>query len=341
MRLKHLLFLFLFAMLIVSCEENPFKNIDVSGSEVKVRSKHLENDVFAVDFSQPATARQTLYQNYGEFICRYVRDLLKVGPCGDDTTFYYMQGFAMDQSILRIKDAIAGKFTSSDFEKWDNEFSDALTRWHYFFPDSVVPSIVYMNSGLNYQAFATDSSIGIGVDCYLGKDHPLIKEVPSDAMPQYVKDDFESKFLVSNGIRDWIYMRTVFYDDGNDLLSKIIFEGKRMFLLDVLLPEVADSIKMNWSSEQMLWAESNEGQVWEELARQEVLFETKPLDINKWTDPAPFTNFGKIPTESPGQLGIWMGWNVVRDYMMQNKELTLQQLLNEKNYQKMLKAYHP
>jgi hypothetical protein len=114
-----------------------------------------------------------------------------------------------------------------------------------------------------------------------------------------------------------------------------------MFLLDVLLPEVADSIKMNWSSEQMLWAESNEGQVWEELARQEVLFETKPLDINKWTDPAPFTNFGKIPTESPGQLGIWMGWNVVRDYMMQNKELTLQQLLNEKNYQKMLKAYHP
>jgi len=252
-----------------------------------------------------------------------------------------MQNFVYDQGIQRINAAVTEAFSEEDFKLFDDQFSDALSRWHYFFPDSIVPSIVYMNSGLNYQAFATDSSIGIGLDCYLGEDHPIIKEVPPDALPQYVKEDFDRKYLVSNGIRDWIYMRTVYYLHEKDLLNKIILEGKRMYLLDACLPEVADSIKMNWTSEQMLWAETNEGQIWEELARQEVLFETKLMVINKWTDPGPFTNTGAIPAESPSQLGIWMGWRIVRDYMKQNRVVTLQELMDEKNAQKILKAYHP
>jgi uncharacterized protein YjaZ len=42
---------------------------------------------------------------------------------------------------------------------------------------------------------------------------------------------------------------------------------------------------------------------------------------------APFSKFYiDIDKESPGRIGVWLGWQIVRSYM-NNNEVTLQQLL--------------
>jgi uncharacterized protein YjaZ len=108
-----------------------------------------------------------------------------------------------------------------------------------------------------------------------------------------------------------------------------------------MLPEAADSTKMNWSTSQMEWAQANEVRVWKELANQQVLFGTEHNKNKKWIDFAPFTRVEAIPQDSPPQLGIWMGWNMVRAYMKANPDVTLHQLLAEKDAKKFLNVYKP
>ena len=49
---------------------------------------------------------------------------------------------------------------------------------------------------------------------------------------------------------------------------------------------------------------------------------------NRFMDPAPFSKFSlELDNESPGRLGRYMGWQIVRAFM-NNNEVKLNQLLN-------------
>ena len=44
--------------------------------------------------------------------------------------------------------------------------------------------------------------------------------------------------------------------------------------------------------------------------------------------PAPFSKFYlELDNESPGRIGQWIGWQIVRSYAEHNKDVTLQQIL--------------
>ena len=48
----------------------------------------------------------------------------------------------------------------------------------------------------------------------------------------------------------------------------------------------------------------------------------------------PFT--AEITQDSPGRLGLWVGWRIVESYMRNNKGVTLHELINENDAQKIL-----
>ena len=72
-----------------------------------------------------------------------------------------------------------------------------------------------------------------------------------------------------------------------------------------------------------------------------VLFSTDVMLIKKYMNDAPFT--ATISQESPGRLGAWIGLRIVDSYMRKNTNVTLRDLMNENNYQKMLEQsdYRP
>jgi hypothetical protein len=45
--------------------------------------------------------------------------------------------------------------------------------------------------------------------------------------------------------------------------------------------------------------------------------------------------------ESPPQLGIWLGWKMVKAYMAKNPKLSVEQLLAEPRAEAILAAYKP
>jgi len=47
--------------------------------------------------------------------------------------------------------------------------------------------------------------------------------------------------------------------------------------------------------------------------------------------PAPFSKFYlEIDNVSPGQVGAWIGWQIVRSYMKNNNDISINELLNKK-----------
>ena len=64
------------------------------------------------------------------------------------------------------------------------------------------------------------------------------------------------------------------------------------------------------------------------------LFKTESNILSSYINDGPFTS--EITQESPGRLGQWVGWRIVNSYMRNNKEVTLQELMNENDAQKIL-----
>jgi uncharacterized protein YjaZ len=94
------------------------------------------------------------------------------------------------------------------------------------------------------------------------------------------------------------------------------------------LPSVTDAQKIGYSQEEMDWAKANEEQMWKYFVERELLYSTDSQLDRKFLDPAPFSKFGlELDNESPGRLGRYMGWQIVRAFMEKNP-VGLQQLLD-------------
>lgn len=341
---KSIVFIALLALVFSSCEDNPVKKVDISNDQVQLTSSRFDRELFAADFSNPAAARQQLYQKYGSWFCDYIEVILAAAPCSPDSNFLALQSFVDFPDMRALQREIEKCHPQSAIDTYDSEFQKALSYHHHYFPQAPTPKVVYMNSGFNFSAYSTDSIISVGLDFFLGPEDSIMKLLPTELFPVYMRKDMDPKYLVVNTIKDFCWSKANKFlsnDPQQELLKIIVHQGKVMYMCDALLPFAADSLKMNWSPEETQWAADHEWNVWKELANDKVLFGKKPNENKKWIDFGPFTNAANIPNDSPPQLGIWIGWQMVRAYMKDHPEVTLDQLLAEQDATKILKSYKP
>ena len=64
------------------------------------------------------------------------------------------------------------------------------------------------------------------------------------------------------------------------------------------------------------------------------LFKTESTVRASYLNEGPFT--AEISQESPGRLGVWIGWQIVDSYMRNNEQVTIQELMSEGDAQKIL-----
>jgi hypothetical protein len=58
------------------------------------------------------------------------------------------------------------------------------------------------------------------------------------------------------------------------------------------------------------------------------------MNIMRFIGPAPFTSV--YTNASPGRTGSWLGWQIVKKYMKKNSGVSLQMLMSDNDYQKIL-----
>ena len=140
--------------------------------------------------------------------------------------------------------------------------------------------------------------------------------------------------LVSSAMLGWVSTEFELEEERADLLTEMIHQGKLLYLLDALLPLEEDEIKMNYTKDQLIWCDRNEKQVWFYFIDNDLLYSKETKEIIKFMGESPFIQ--GFPEGSPGRIGHWIGWQIVKAYMKKNKEVTLLELTQEKNAQKIL-----
>ena len=202
----------------------------------------------------------------------------------------------------------------SSFEPVKNELQTLLKRIKFYFPQSKTPKVITVISEMDYnnKVIYTDSLVIISLELYLGKNHKFYQ------FPNYLKQNFEQKQILPDVVSSFSSQKIASVTDQT-LLSQMVYFGKQLYLKDLLLPDYTDADKIGYTPEQNKWCEENESYMWRYFLENEMLYSNNSKLNNRFINPAPFSKFYlEIDNESPGRVGAWIGWQMVRSYMNNN-----------------------
>ena len=190
-------------------------------------------------------------------------------------------------------------------------------------PSFKPPQIITLITKLDYEnkVMYADSLLFVSLDMYLGKNNEAYND-----FPKYLSQNFEKSRLVVD-VAMAISERYLSGRRSRQFLDMIIEEGKKMHLVDTYLPAVSEAQKMGYTQEKLDWVIANESQIWKYFIENKLLYSTDSDLYARFVSNAPFSKFYiDIDKESPGRIGVWLGWKIVSSYM-RNNDVTLQHLL--------------
>ena len=210
----------------------------------------------------------------------------------------------------------------SNFGKQTSEIEDLFKHIKYYYPNATLPKVYTVIAEMDYNAkaiYANDKLI-ISLELYLGKEHKFYDQA------KYIKQNFEERQMMPDIVTSFS-LGKIPPENEKTLLAEMIYYGKQLYLKDQLLPEYNDAEKIGYLPEQITWCQENESYIWRYFIEKELLYSTDSKLPGRFTNLAPFSKFYlEIDNESPGRVGQWIGWQIVRSFM-QNNEVSLQDML--------------
>lgn len=210
----------------------------------------------------------------------------------------------------------------SNFEPERQEIEDVFRHIKYYYPKTKTPKIITLIYEMDYNAktIYADSLVLISLEMYLGKKHKFYE------FPDYLKQNFEKNQMMPDLISSFASTKIPPARD-KALLSQMIYAGKELYMKDLMIPECSDADKIGYTPEQIKWCNENESYMWSYFIEEKLLYSTDSRLGNRFINLAPFSKFYlAIDNDSPGRVGTWIGWQIVRSFM-KNNDVTLQQML--------------
>ncbi|WP_190811285.1 gliding motility lipoprotein GldB [Flagellimonas sp. S3867] len=210
-----------------------------------------------------------------------------------------------------------------DFTEQSTDLESLFRHITYYFPKFNIPKVVTVTSDVRYndRIILTDTLLLVGLDNYLGAQHHFY-----EGIQRYIAAGLDEKYLTSD-VASAFAKKVLKYPRNRTFLSRMVHYGKELYLKDKLLPQITDAQKIGYTDEEIQWARENEEQMWRYFVENELLYSTKSELDRRFLDPAPFSKFRlELDSESPGRVGRYIGWQIVRAFMDKN-DITLQQLL--------------
>ncbi len=324
---------------MMACHQE--NKIDTSNIKVNLTIERFDQDLSQINPNNLKEKLPQLKKKYGNFYNDYFQKILNVGPTDND------------KYINTVAQIIGGKpfqdlqqETNQVYPNMDNikpELTEAFKRIKYYYPDWKEPKLVTYISGFQVQTPIGSGYVGIGLDMFLGKDskfYPALVET----VPRYISRRFTPENITPRVV-EVITREDLFPELDNDktLLAKMVYNGKLLYFMKEIQPEVADSIIIGYSEKQMKWANDYESDSYAYFLDQDLLYETDYFKIQKYISEAPFTPGFGDNNESAPKLGLFIGWQIVKNYMNENPKVSLKELMLEKDAQKILKGakYRP
>lgn len=220
-------------------------------------------------------------------------------------------------------------------ESIEAELEKVFKHIKFHFPKTKSPKVYTVIAEMDYdnKVIYADSLVIISLEMYLGKDHKFYE------FPAYIRQNFEQRQMMPDLVASFGKSKITTEKD-NTLLSQMIYHGKLLYLKDLLLSNYTDDEKMGYTPKEISWCEENESYIWRYFLENELLYSNELKLNSRFIAPAPFSKFYlEIDNESPGQVGAWIGWQIVRSFVKNNDvpvakllELNAKELFKKSKY---------
>lgn len=215
----------------------------------------------------------------------------------------------------------------SDFSSEKEQIETLFKHIKFYYPNFKSPKVITLLSNVDYETKVVyaDSLLFVSLDVYLGKDNKIYQDYPN-----YIKQNFTKEHLIVD-VANAITNVQILFSTDRTFVSRMVQQGKKLYLLDAYVPKLSDAEKIGYTQEQIEWAEYNDEEVWKYFIENKILFSTEQELSRRFIDNAPFSKFYRAnDNETPGSIGVWFGWQIVRAFM-QNTDTSLQEMLQMKN----------
>jgi gliding motility-associated lipoprotein GldB len=317
----------------MSCNDK--KTPDVSKIKLNTTIERFDQEFGTIKPDEISEKVPALRKKYTWFYNDYMEKIISAGPVNDTSYYSNLRSILQNQDYLELKTTVDKTFP--DLKKQEEEINQAFKYLRYYYPKQKLPRLISFLSGFAVQTPIGNDYIGIGLDMFLGENGSRFYPALKQSIPSYIARRFNPDNISPRVVEAFI-REDMFPDQDSDrnLISKMIYNGKILYLMDAVMPGTNDSLKIGYTREQLDWCSENEAGIWAYLLQNELLFESDYMKIQRYLAEAPFTpGIGENSSSAP-KLGIWTGWQIVRKYMDKNPEISLQQLMLEKDYQKIL-----
>ncbi|NQU51665.1 MAG: hypothetical protein HQ522_03905 [Bacteroidetes bacterium] len=327
--LNRLVFALFFVSIFFACKKNPLK-VNVSDIKTDIKIVRFDDKLFSIEPREALKDISELSNAHPDFFNLFTHRIIRIGGIGDDEFADLFMQFVNDTMILNVKNLVENEF--SDFQNTEKQINKAFKYFQYHFPEKELPTVYVYISGFNQSVVTAENIIGISLDKYLGKDCSYYQQLSTT--PQYKIQNMHKAKLVSDVAYAWGITEFEETNQATNLMGNIIHHGKLMYFVDAMLPTTPDSLKIGYSTSQVEFCKNNEAKMWGYLVEKKMLFSTNRMDIIRYINDGPTTS--GFPAESPARAGVWIGRQIVRQYMQKHPEITLAELMQNSDYQQIL-----
>lgn len=328
---KHILILYILAAGVMhSC--NNKQSPDVENIQINLTTKRFEKDFFQIDTNHIVDDLKNLESKYPVFFQDFKNNILGLRDVDSATYFMMMKKFIHDYRSLFD----STKMMDAQLDLTLNNLKKSFQYVHYYFPHYQLPTqfITFVGpvDAFAYGAIGgsgeiiTQDAIGAGLQLHLGSNSVMYKsEIAQQLYPAYISRKFTVEYIPSNCIKNIIDDIYPELPSNRSMLEIMIDHGKRMYMLDLFMPFEKDEIKLGYTTAQLKGTSDNEGYIWNYFTENNLLYQTDILRFRSFVTDGPLTS--EFGIGSPGFISLFMGRQIIRAYMEQKPETSIEELL--------------
>jgi len=327
---KAILAIILLTFILGAC--NSDKNPNVSGIDLKLNIKRLDQDLFNFAPDQILQKSKELKSKYGNFWDTYIEGVMALGP---QTNVAFVDNFKRLRADYSIQKSVQEtQRVFPDLKMIEKPLTDAIKHFKYYFPKDTIPEVYTCITGFNSSVLVDNRLLVISLDKYLGSK--------SDVYPRLGLENYKIYKMNPNNIctdvlTNWARFKYPYNDSVTNLMTQMVYEGRIQYFLNKLAPNMPDTLKWGFAPHQLKWATKWEKKIWTYLVENKLLFTQSQNEIRRYIADGPFTNtFGN---NSAPRAAVFTGFKIVESYMDHN-HCTLEELMKIKDYQSILVQSH-
>ena len=313
------------SLLLFSCG-NKKSGPDVSNIKVELPIERFDQSFFSIDTNNIKAGLQKTAAAFPEFYIDFMQQVLGLNAQDTNTTTQQAVKIFL-RDYQPVENSLLETYKNTDWLK--KELVAAFQHVKYYFPQYKTGKLVLFNGPFDAPGVATTRfGLAVGLQQFAGKDFPAYEDKAFQEMfPLYISRRFSKEYITANCMKAVVVDLFPDKSNGLPLIEQMIEKGKQWYLLDKFLPSTDDSIKTGYTQQQLDWCSEYEGLIWSFIVKNEDLNSINPEVIQTYIGEAPFTQ-GLSQEQSPGNIGQWVGWQIVKKFVSKNADMSPDKIMN-------------